>query len=127
MGWPKVRRRRLGWSAIKLWWSAGWIPGWRWLHRLPKVGWWATTERGQRFHQRWWAEVLIELQISQKKCTYILPQAVHHGQPQLQDDQEHEATGHGLWKPNATVDDYRSSVAIHIYQNLTIRTNNLCW
>ena len=34
-----------------------------------------------------------------------LPQAVHHGQPQLQDDQEHEATGHGLWKPNATVDD----------------------
>ena len=33
-----------------------------------------------------------------------LSQAVHHGQPQLQDDQEHEATGHGLWKPNATVD-----------------------
>merc|ERR1719263_2227847 len=59
-GSPKVRRRRLGWSAIKLWWSAGWIPGWRWLHRLPKVGWWATTERGQRFHPRWWAEVLIE-------------------------------------------------------------------
>merc|ERR1719263_2227846 len=35
-GSPMVRRRRLGWSAIKLWWSAGWIPGWRRLHRLPK-------------------------------------------------------------------------------------------
>ena len=36
----------------------------------------------------------------------------HHGQPQLQDDQEeHEATGHGLWKPNATVDLYNINLS----------------